>query len=276
MRLYSRTGWLFALVVLTGCASTEVTSQQPYEGPRIARPDRIIVDDFAATPADVPPGSAVVGEYSAPSTPMTPEQIEEGRKLGAEVAKELVAKIQNMGLPAVQAAGQPPPRVGDLVIMGYFVSVHEGSAAKRVLIGFGSGAADLKTVVEGYLMTAQGLRRLGAGELDSGGGKTPGVAVPLAVAVATANPVGLIVSGAAKAYGEASGSATIEGTAERTADEIAEKLQVAFEKQGWISSSQTKSILIGGHLAHKDEALSSTGWREVRLDFGKKRTKQIG
>jgi hypothetical protein len=146
----------------------------------------------------------------------------------------LVAEIQNMGLPAVRAAGEPPPQAGDLVIMGYFVSVQEGSAAKRVLIGFGSGAADLKTVVEGYLMTAQGLRRLGSGELDSGGGKTPGAAVPLAVAVATANPIGLIVSGAAKVYGEESGSATIEGAAKRTAEEIADKLRVAFEKQGWI------------------------------------------
>jgi hypothetical protein len=199
-----------------------------------ARPDRIIVYDFAATPADVPAGSAIASGYSEPSTPQTAEQIEAGRKLGAEVAKDLVAEIQNMGLPAAQAAGQPPPRVGDLVIMGYFVSVQEGSAAERVLIGFGSGAANLKTVVEGYLMTAQGLRRLGGGELDSGGGKTPGVAVPLVVAAATANPIGLIVGGAAKVYGEASGSATIEGAGKRTAEEIADKLRVAFEKQGWI------------------------------------------
>ena len=52
---------------------------------------------------------------------MTPEQIATGRKLGAEVARDLVTEIQNMGLPAVLAAGQPPPNVGDLVIMGYFV-----------------------------------------------------------------------------------------------------------------------------------------------------------
>jgi hypothetical protein len=226
--------WLFALAVLAGCASTKVTSQQAYEGPRIARPNRIIVYDFAATPADVPPGSAVVSEYSAPSTPMTPEQIATGRKLGAEVARDLVTEIQNMGLPAVLAAGQPPPNVGDLVIMGYFVSVQQGSAAERVLIGFGSGAADLKTVVEGYLMTAQGLRRLGGGDLDSGGGKTPGLAVPLVVAAATANPIGLVVAGAAKVYGEESGKTTIEGAAKGTAQEIADKLKVAFEKQGWI------------------------------------------
>lgn len=234
MKTYGATGWLFVLAVLAGCASAKVVSQQPYEGPRIARPERIIVHDFAATPADVPAGSAVVSEYSAPSTPMTPEQVATARKLGAEVAKDLVAEIQKMGLPAVRAAGQPPPRVGDLVIMGYFVTVQQGSAAERVLVGFGAGDADLKTVVEGYLMTDQGLRRLGGGEINSGGGKTPGVAVPLVVAAATANPIGLVISGAAKVYGEESGRTTIEGAGQRTASEIADQLKVAFQKQSWV------------------------------------------
>lgn len=232
--LNTAAGWLVVLGVLVGCASAKVTSQDPYTGNAIARPDRIIVYDFAATPADVPAGSAVVSDDYTPSTPLTPEQLAAGRKLGAEVARDLVTEIQNMGLPAVLAAGQPPPNLGDLVIMGYFVSVQQGSAAKRVLIGFGAGDADLKTVVEGYLMTAQGLRRLGSGELDSGGGKTPGLAVPLVVAAATANPIGLVVAGAAKVYGEESGKTTIEGAAQRTAEEIGDKLKVAFQNQGWI------------------------------------------
>ena len=51
---------------------------------------------------------------------------------------------------------------------------------------------------------------------------------------ATGNPIGLIVSSAAKAEGELSGRTTIEGAAKRTADKIADQLQVAFKKQGWI------------------------------------------
>jgi hypothetical protein len=118
--------------------------------------------------------------------------------------------------------------------MGYFESIDTGSAVKRVALGFGSGAADLKTAVEGYLMTERGLRRLGAGEVHAGGGKTPGAAVPLAVAVASGNPIGLLVTGAAKVGGEVTGKSTIEGSAKRTAKEIADHLRVAFEKQGWI------------------------------------------
>ena len=224
---------LFALVVLAGCASSKVTSYQPYEG-KIPRPDRIIVYDFAATLADLPADVAIAGENLAPSAPQTAQQIAVGRKLGAEIAKDLVIDIQDMGLPAVQAAGQPAPRVGDVLIMGHFVSIQEGSATERVVLGFGSGAAELKTVAKGFLMTAQGLRPLGSGEIEAGSGEMPGGAVPLAVAVATANPVGLVVAGAAKAYGEASGSETIEGAARRTAQEIADKCRLAAERQGWI------------------------------------------
>jgi hypothetical protein len=162
------------------------------------------------------------------------EEINVGRKLGAHVAQELVAEIRGMSLPAVQAVGQPAPRIGDIGLMGYFESVDTGSAAQRLVLGFGSGSADLKTAVEGDLMTERGLRRLGSGEIDSRGGKTPGVAVPVAVAVASGNPIGLIVSSAAKVGGEVTGHSTIAGAAKRTAKEIADQLRVPFQRQGWI------------------------------------------
>jgi hypothetical protein len=222
---------LLAVVVVPGCASTEVTERERYEGAQLARPDRIIVHDFTANPAEVPSGSAFAAQMAGAPTP---EQLEVDRKLGAEVARRLVADLQGMGLPAVRAAGQPPPRPDDIVLRGYFVSVDEGRAGRRVLVGFGSGAAELRTAVEGYQMTAQGLRPLGRGEIRSEGGKLPGMVLPAAVLAATASPIGLIVGGTAKATGEVTGSETIEGAAERTADEIAAQLRTAAERQGWI------------------------------------------
>jgi uncharacterized protein DUF4410 len=223
---------VLVLLLLAGCAQTTVSQQQSYEGSRLARPKRIIVYDFAASASDLPPGYAVA--VAAPNASQTTDDVSLGRKLGAEVASNLVSELQGMGLPAVQAAGQPPPQVGDIAIVGYFVSVDPGSAAKRIAIGFGSGAAELQTVVEGYLMTDKGLRRLGEGEISSAGSKGPGEALPLAMAVASGNPVGLIVSSAVKVGGEASGMSTVEGSAKRTAKEIAEKLKAAAQRQGWI------------------------------------------
>jgi hypothetical protein len=66
------------------------------------------------------------------------------------------------------------------------------------VIGLGAGTAELETVVEGYVMTPQGLRRLGSGTLSSSGSKTPGTIAPAAVAMGTGNPIGLIVVGGTK------------------------------------------------------------------------------
>jgi uncharacterized protein DUF4410 len=230
--------FLFALSVIAGCASTNVTQQTPMSSPGLARPNQIWVYSFVANPADIPANSSIGGEVGAPSTPPTAAQIEQGRQLGALIATNLVADIQAMGLSAVQAGPGSSPQVGDGVIRGYIVSTEGGGAGgmvQRFVIGFGAGTSEMDTVVEGYAVTPQGWRKLGSGTLTSSGNKTPGMVVPAAVAIATANPVGLIVVGGMKVYGETSGKNTLEGRAKATADAIAEQLRIRFQDRGWIS-----------------------------------------
>jgi hypothetical protein len=223
---------LFAMVVAAGCASTKVTNRQQLVTGQLPRPNQIWVYDFAATAADVPDNSALAGQAADAS--QTPEQIATGRELGAEIATQLVQQIQSMGMPAARAGAGTMPQINDLVIRGYLVSVTEGSAAERVAIGFGAGASALKTAVEGFQMTPQGLRKLGSGTVDSGGGKTPGAALGVVGLVATANPAGLIISSGMNVYGEASGSSKVEGRAKATAKEIGDVLKKRFQQQGWI------------------------------------------
>src|SRR5258705_12638162 len=102
-------------------------------------------------------------------------------------------------------------------------------------IGFGSGGSELTTLVEGYQMTAQGLRKLGSGTTRATGSKGPGAPLGAASWLVTGSPVGLIVSGGVKGYGEASGSAKNEGRAQQTAKENANQLKIKFRKQGWIN-----------------------------------------
>ena len=68
-------------------------------------------------------------------------------------------------------------------------------------------------MVEGYQMTATGLRKLGSGTVGSTGSKGPGMGVGAAAWLVTGSPVGLIVGGGLKVYGEASGNSKIEGRA---------------------------------------------------------------
>lgn len=225
---------MLVMMVVAGCASTKVAERQEYKGGKIPRPAHIWVYDFAATQGEVPAGSEISGQTAQHPTPQTPEQIALGRQVGEAIAAQLVEEIRDMGLPALRASSLSKPQINDLVMKGYLLSIDEGSAAKRVVVGFGSGGSHLTTAVEGFQVTDQGLRKLGSGTLDSGGSKTPGAALGLVGLIATANPAGLIVSGGMKAYGEYSGSAKVEGRAKETAKEIAKKLKPKYQEQGWI------------------------------------------
>jgi hypothetical protein len=252
------TGLLFAFAMLAGCASTSVTRQTPMTAPGLARPNQIWVYDFVAAASDMPVSSSLAGRVGAPSTPPTAKELETGRRYGALIAQDLVQDIQAMGMPAIQGGRGASPQVGDGIIRGYIVSTEGGSAgamAKRLVIGFGAGTAEMDTVVEGLVVTPQGLRRLGSGTLTSSGNKTPGLIVPAAVTIATGNPIGLIVVGGAKIYGAASGRSGLEGRAKATADEIASQLRIRFEDRGWIPSQGTNGS------SSLPDILTPQGWK---------------
>ena len=221
--------------ILTGCASTKVSDRQELVTGQLPRPAQIWVYDFAATAADLPAESALAGQPGLDTTPQTPAQIAEGQKLGAQIATELVADINQLGMPATVATADTKPQVNDIVIHGYLISVQQGNEAERVAIGFGKGESDLKTAVEGFQMTASGLRKIGSGDLNAGGAKSPGAALGVVGLIATHNPAGLIISGGVHIYGEESGSSKVEGRAKQTAQEIADVLKQRFHEQGWIN-----------------------------------------
>jgi hypothetical protein len=225
---------LLAVLFASGCASTNVSDQQQLVTGPIPRPATIWVYDFAATAADVPANSALAGE-ALDTTPQTPEQTAEGKKLGAEIASQLVAEINQMGMSAQVASAGAQPQVNDIEIRGYLLSVKEGNAAERVMVGFGTGKSSLSTMVEGFQMTATGLRKLGVGDVNAGGNDSPGMALGVATFLATKNPAGLIINAGVQTYGEASGSDEVTGRAKATAAEIAKVLKQRFQNQGWIN-----------------------------------------
>jgi hypothetical protein len=225
---------LLVLLIASGCASTKVADRETYSAGKLPRPAQILVYDFATTPDGVAPDSALAGQTAAPATPPTAEQVELEKQVGMQIAEELAANIRAMGLSSVRATSQIVAQVNDIMIRGYLLSVDEGSQLKRVTLGFGSGSSELKTLVEGYQMTASGPRKLGQGSIDAGGGKMPGGALGVAALLVTHNPVGLAVQAGVQGYGEYTGSSKIQGRAKQTAKEIADQLQIRFKEEGWI------------------------------------------
>lgn len=222
-----------ALAVLCGCATTSVSDRQQMTFGAVPRPNQIWVYPFAGTPADVPPNSALSGQ-SQYYGPQTPAQAAAGRSLGAEIAGELVQEINGFGMPAAIASAGTRPQLNDIVIEGTVLSVQQGSAAERMVVGFTAGEAELQVAVEGFRMTPNGLRELGAGDLDSTGNKTPGMGVGLAASLATHNPASLLLTTGMKVYGEESGSNTVQGRAAAIAKKIGAVLKQRFQQQGWI------------------------------------------
>jgi len=226
--------YMAALLIVAGCASTEVYNRKQLVTGPLPRPATVWVYDFGATSADVQKDSGFSGLFSQENTTQTAEDITQGRMLGARIATGLIREIRDMGMPGKKAVDGSALQINDIVIRGYIISYDEGSAAKRVTIGFGSGASNLKVAVEGFQVTAEGLRKLGSGASSAGGNATPGSAVGAAAWIATANPAGFVVSTGVKAYGEASGRSKVEGRADQTAKEIAKVLEKRFKELGWI------------------------------------------
>ncbi|MHC4587141.1 MAG: DUF4410 domain-containing protein [Planctomycetota bacterium] len=237
LRIHAVLVVLIAAFITISCASSEVTQRQSYVGnEQLPKPGRVIVYNFATTPEDIPADAAISRHYESYDTPQTAEQIQLGRQLSDIVARELVKEILDLGLPAERATIGSSPDIGDLLIKGEIISIDEGSRMKRMLIGFGAGAGELKTHVEGYQITAQGPRRLGSGEVKTGGGKMPGVLVPVA---GGAKAGSIAVSGGMNIAQE-KGPESLEGAAKRTAKEIAKALSNAFARHGWIPASMAK------------------------------------
>lgn len=232
---------LFTMLALNVYASTAITDRHKIVEGEIARPAHVWVYDFFATASDIPAESALAGQLSDNDSPHTVEQISAGRKLGAEIASELIKQFQAMGLQAGRATGETEPQINDVVIQGYLVSEAGGSEKKRVMIGFGTGESELKAAVEGFQMTDDGLRKLGTAKTDSTEGivgKTPGMGIGVLTTIATHNPLGLIVSTGVKTHEERSGGGKLEGRARDTGKEIADMLEQRFQELGWIEKTE--------------------------------------
>jgi hypothetical protein len=228
-------GFLCILLCMAlGCASATV-DRNPIVTGKIPRPATIWVPDFAATPADLPMDSFLAGQNITTDTPQTAQQIAEGRKLGNQIATELVTKIAAMGMVAQHHTEGAHPQINDIILRGYLISFSQGNEGERVGIGFGTGNTDLKAAVEGFQVTPGGVRKLGEGIADAEGAKTPGMALGGAMFLVTHNPVGLVVNAGVQAYEEGSNKAKVEGRAIQIAQKIADVLQQRFQDQGWIS-----------------------------------------
>jgi hypothetical protein len=237
-RIVLCTGLAIALA-LAGCGSdtdAEVTNKMSKKDRKtLPPPTQILVYDFAVSPGEVPADSAAQGRLQgAGDDPYNnPQRNQLEHQIAAVLAEDLVEELQDLDLPARRWSGPAPAGVGVYTIEGQFVTIDEGNAAARMIVGFGAGGTELKTLVQAYVVEPAGKRLLAEATVDSESSSAPGLAATL--------PVGAAISGIATAAAINTGVGTIrelntdvrEG-AEDTARAIVELMEPRMEQMGWI------------------------------------------
>ena len=223
-----------ALAAITACARTRVEHVRA-SAAGLPKPDLVMVHPFAVSPAEVVLDSGIrarLGEF-VKGTPEAEEQLKVAQEVARIVAEHLVTETQKLGMPAVSAAVASPVPGPTLSIEGQFVSIDEGSTTRRMIVGFGAGASEVRTLVQVYQVThgerhlvedfyttVKSSRKPGMGPLV-GAGAMAGRAATSAV---VSGGVGLATQRLQ----------TVEADAKHTATEITKVLAQFFAAQGWI------------------------------------------
>jgi hypothetical protein len=231
-----------ALAGMAACARVSTENVQ-MRGPGLPRPELIIVHDYEVTREQVRLDSGLPSrvERMAKGTPEEQEQLKLEQAVVRMGTTSLVDEIRKLGLRAEPASMASPGAGPTLSIEGQILSISEGNKTRRLVIGFGAGASEVRTLtqvyevtggvhqlVEDFYTTVKSSRKPGLGPM-AGAGAAAGRA---AQSAAVAGGIGLATER----------SQTAEADTKHAAREIARQLAKFFVEQGWITQAQADKL----------------------------------
>ena len=227
--------WGFAGIFLVGCAArTDVKLRKQYDGENpLPRPDLILVHNFVTSPDTSDTPSA---------TTITDEEAEVGKYVADVLSKTLADEFQWMGLQAQKVVGEVTPEGSTLSIEGEFLHVEKGSQFKRLVIGFGVGAAEVLARVHIYLETDKEKIEVQEFLARAKSSAKPGMGPFVGVgALAGRAGTAAVASGGVGIATEKKGG-EIEAITTSLAKEIMEHVRLLFDKQGWMEDDSVYFI----------------------------------
>ncbi|WP_051979295.1 DUF4410 domain-containing protein [Edaphobacter aggregans] len=223
--------------ILTSDVKVDVLRR--YSGPEtLPKPDKILIYNFAVPVEDIATDESIAARLHR--TIMLRRGVDEDssrevlvQHVQSAFEKVLASELKKMNIQAVSMPAQMSTAKGaisesDLVVEGQFVAINEGDETRRIMIGFGRGASDIKTHVTVSTVVRGHPTVVLAFNLSSESGKKPG-------AVATMG-VGSLAIGAA-AGGVSDRKSTVEADASRMAKLVAKQLEAFMDEQKWISNT---------------------------------------
>jgi hypothetical protein len=234
---------LVLLTALCACARTAVRPQQQTSLTGFPHPQRVLVYDFAVTEDDVKRNQSIIAKAVDSASPTTERErkLDVGHQVVARMTEDLVAGINDLGLPTQHAFASTPVSNGDLLVLGQFLNVDEGNRLRRLVVGFGAGGATLDSQVLVYQATARGDDKLLEFTTHADSGKMPGAAATMGAGAAAQ---GGVTAGMAAANVAVGGVKAYRSEAEaltgRSADQAVAYLSEFFARQRWISADKVK------------------------------------
>jgi len=227
--------WWLVVIFLMGCAAragVKMGKQYGGESP-LPRPNPILGHNFA-TSADTSEGQT--------STTITNEEAEVGKIVADVLSKTLADEFQLMGLQAQKVMGEVTTKGSTLSIEGEFLHVEEGSRFKRMVIGFGMGAAEVISRVHIYLETDE--EKIEVQEFLARAKSSPkpgmGPFIGVGALAGRAGTTAIVSSGVGVATEKRGGE--IEAITTSLAKEIMTHVEFLFAKQGWMEDDSVYFI----------------------------------
>jgi len=232
-----------ALILLaTGCAKTNVRMNNEIAYTGMPRPDRVLIYNFAVSPADVKENSSLFAKMgrSMEGGNQTAEEIQLGREVADALATELTVKIAGLGLNPLRATANMPVTPGAILVTGQFVNIDEGNRLRRNLIGLGAGKSSVDAAVSVLAPGSTGMAELISFDAHADSGSMPGAAVMGPAGAAAGAGTAAVLATNAAVSGVKSYKSSSAQQAKKIADKIAAELAKYFAQQGWIDPALAK------------------------------------
>ena len=220
---------LLVIALAAGCAKVNTNPLRRYVGLRLPAPRAVVVYDFEPTGRSIglDTGRAADGDVNSLSS----EDLKNRREVGRVLADVLADELEDRGIITTRKSGPVSFPDGGMAVGGQVVTVDEGSSAKRILIGFGSGESKLSSVAQLYGRTEGDVPTvLWEYQNTAASAPKPGVltTLPIGIAVQGLTVVVLLVNGGMTTIGELSSSST--ANAKRMAKELADAVELTLSR----------------------------------------------
>jgi ribosomal protein S19E (S16A) len=220
---------LVGTALFAGCANADAQSEQTAQSQQTAtvRPEVIYVYAFQSDADDVKlDNHGIVSKLKTSFSDDSAEQqqAQHAQQAREEVANEIVAKLQSMGLRAIRADVPPPANQNVLAVEGSIDSIDAGNRRRRTLIGLGAGKSKVGATVQLVYQPAHGTPQLlQQFDADANSGHAPGIAEMAGIGAAAGHAVtSLAVSGGVHAMTES--KAGVSSDEKKLADSIVKQI----------------------------------------------------